>query len=49
LAQYSREKTGIRVAQSHKLREFKDQCVDLVLAAMVLVSVIGLVYQCIPR
>jgi hypothetical protein len=36
-----------RVTQSHTNREFKDHCVDLVLAAMVLVSVIGLVYQCI--
>ena len=37
------------MAQSHTNRELKDCCIDLVLAAMVLVSVIGLVYQYMRR
>ena len=37
------------MAQLHTNREFKDRCVDLLLAAMVLVSMIGLVYQCIQH
>jgi len=37
------------VAQLHTNRQFKDHCVDIVLAAMVLGSVIGLVYQYVQR
>jgi hypothetical protein len=38
-----------RVAQSNTHRGFKERCVDLVLGAMVLVSMIGLFYQCFRR